>query len=103
MKAVIMLFVASILTITCFAQKVKVKTPTSKSVTSEVMYTCSMHPEVVTNKPGKCPKCEMDLTKAKTVYTCSMHPEVLSSAPGKCPKCEMDLTEMKRKTKVKKA
>ena len=26
-------------------------------------YTCSMHPEVITNEPGKCPKCGMDLVK----------------------------------------
>lgn len=25
-------------------------------------YTCSMHPEVVSDKPGKCPKCGMNLT-----------------------------------------
>jgi hypothetical protein len=25
-------------------------------------------------------------------YTCSMHPEIRTSAPGKCPKCEMPLT-----------
>ncbi len=25
------------------------------------------------------------------VYTCPMHPEVVSSTPGKCPKCDMDL------------
>ena len=25
-------------------------------------YTCTMHPEVVRNKPGKCPKCGMKLT-----------------------------------------
>ncbi len=24
-------------------------------------YTCSMHPEVTSDKPGKCPKCGMDL------------------------------------------
>jgi len=24
-------------------------------------YTCSMHPEVVQNSPGKCPKCGMAL------------------------------------------
>lgn len=24
-------------------------------------YTCPMHPEVVSDKPGKCPKCGMDL------------------------------------------
>ena len=26
-----------------------------------VLYTCAMHPEIVQNKPGKCPKCGMDL------------------------------------------
>lgn len=28
-------------------------------------------------------------------YTCSMHPEVKSDKPGKCPKCKMDLIEKK--------
>jgi hypothetical protein len=28
------------------------------------VYTCPMHPEVLSNKPGKCPKCgDMDLVK----------------------------------------
>ena len=31
----------------------------------------------------------------KTVYTCRMHPEVRSSKPGKCPKCGMKLTKKK--------
>ena len=26
-------------------------------------YTCSMHPEVKSDKPGKCPKCGMKLVK----------------------------------------
>jgi len=26
-------------------------------------------------------------------YTCSMHPDVVSSTPGKCPKCGMDLVQ----------
>ena len=26
-------------------------------------YTCTMHPEVIANEPGKCPKCGMDLVK----------------------------------------
>ena len=30
-----------------------------------------------------------------TTYTCSMHPEVSSDKPGKCPKCGMDLEVMK--------
>ena len=28
-----------------------------------VVYTCKMHPEVIIDKPGKCPKCGMDLVK----------------------------------------
>ena len=31
-------------------------------------------------------------TQAKQ-YTCSMHPDVVKDAPGKCPKCGMALTE----------
>lgn len=27
----------------------------------------------------------------KQVYVCSMHPEIVSDKPGKCPKCGMDL------------
>ena len=30
----------------------------------------------------------MDATKT---YTCSMHPEVISDKPGKCPNCGMEL------------
>jgi multidrug efflux pump subunit AcrA (membrane-fusion protein) len=29
--------------------------------------------------------------KTKELYTCTMHPEVVSDKPGKCPKCGMDL------------
>jgi hypothetical protein len=28
-------------------------------------------------------------------YTCPMHPEVVSDTAGKCPKCGMDLVEKK--------
>jgi len=28
---------------------------------------------------------------ASVKYTCTMHPEVISDTMGKCPKCEMDL------------
>jgi len=30
---------------------------------------------------------------ATKTYTCSMHPEVISDKPGKCPKCGMELIE----------
>jgi hypothetical protein len=74
------------------------------------MYTCPMHPDVTSDKPGKCSKCGMDLnmtSKEKMkmgvmkMYTCPMHPEVTSDKPGKCSKCNMDLTKAKEKTKIK--
>jgi ABC-type oligopeptide transport system substrate-binding subunit len=30
-----------------------------------VKYTCSMHPDVVQDKPGKCPKCGMALVEKR--------------------------------------
>jgi RND family efflux transporter MFP subunit len=32
---------------------------------AEQLYTCPMHPDVISDKPGKCPKCEMDLVPVK--------------------------------------
>ncbi|MGC1478935.1 MAG: copper-translocating P-type ATPase [Chthoniobacterales bacterium] len=60
-------------------------------------YTCPMHPEVVSDTPGNCPKCGMPLepmtpTAPKgTIYTCPMHPEIEQDHPGDCPKCGMPL------------
>ena len=31
----------------------------------------------------------------KVQYTCSMHPEVIQDTPGRCPKCGMKLIEKK--------
>ncbi len=36
---------------------------TKKSNPAKVQYTCTMHPEVLSDKPGKCPKCGMTLVK----------------------------------------
>jgi hypothetical protein len=40
------------------------------------------------------PAAEIKPAPAKQ-YTCVMHPEVVQDAPGKCPKCGMKLVEKK--------
>jgi FtsP/CotA-like multicopper oxidase with cupredoxin domain len=58
-----------------------------------VVYACPMHPDVVQDDPGRCPRCGMTLL-AKAVatdYACPMHPDVVQDEPGRCPRCGMKL------------
>ena len=53
-------------------------------------YFCSANcKEAFMKNPEKYIKKEK--AETKEVYTCSMHPEVKSDKPGKCPKCGMKL------------
>jgi len=77
------------------AQPKAAPTEASPGVTK---WTCPMHPEVESDRPGACPKCGMALETVmpaplatKTEWTCPMHPEIVRDAPGSCPICGMAL------------
>jgi hypothetical protein len=56
---------ASFFISSCGEKTADTKTTTETSDSAKVVYTCPMHPEVISNKPGKCPKCGMDLVIKK--------------------------------------
>lgn len=68
MKKVMLMAVAILFSVaTVFAahstNPVSDTTRTKKVKPTKVQYTCTMHPEVLSDKPGKCPKCGMTLVK----------------------------------------
>jgi multidrug efflux pump subunit AcrA (membrane-fusion protein) len=89
----------------------------SEAQQKKVYYTCSMHPQVKEDKPGKCPICHMNLTKVEeevggshdthepvkkevSLYYCKDYPDVTSEIPGECP---IDGTPMLQKSTHQKA
>lgn len=60
----------------------------------KTIYQCSMHPQITSEKPGKCSICKMKL-EPKKVYktyacpTCDYH----QGKPGKCPHDGKELKE----------
>jgi hypothetical protein len=49
------------------------KNPAVESITKEqIVYTCTMHPEIQNDKPGDCPKCGMALVKMEPGTNASM-------------------------------
>ena len=102
MKKIIVLLIALTSTFALFAQEKAGKKDTSQHL---AIYTCPMHPNVKSDKPGKCSICGMNLTLSKkeqmkaavaNTYTCPIHLDVVSATPGKCPKCGKDLTLSKK-------
>lgn len=99
MKKTILIVILSVIASTgVFAQSNKQPVQTDSV---KAKYTCPMHPEVISDTAGKCPKCGMALVQKKITtekakkYTCGMHPDVISDTPGRCPVCGMGLVEKK--------
>jgi len=46
--------------------KTEPESSTKASSVSAKVYTCPMHPEVVSNEPGRCQKCNMALELRKS-------------------------------------
>ena len=62
-----------------------------------VMYTCSMHPEVVQDHPGKCPKCGMKLIEKKDMPKADLNQVNDSTMMKKDPmKMKYDSTTLKK-------
>ena len=120
-KLIKVLFLISILTLGVSCQNEDAsKSTTSKDghsqSKSKVYYTCSMHPQIKEDKPGKCPICHMNLTKIeidddeddqvttvapeKDIWQCKDFPDVTSESEDVCP---MDGTPMVMKPKENKA
>ena len=75
--------------------------------TSQGIYSCPMHPEMVSNEPGVCSKCDTKMQLRRigskalehTAYACVMHPEVISNKPGTCNKCNKKLVPQRTGSK----
>ncbi len=70
----------------------------------EIVYTCSMHPQVRQNEPGDCPICGMELIPAKEVDSKSeedLHPQALKMTKAAMTLADVQTTKVTAAPAVK--
>jgi len=72
-----------------FGRTERTAKPTNEASERRTLYHCPMHPQIVSDKPGHCPICQMTLVKnveepraKRTVYRSTMNPNEISDHPG---------------------
>lgn len=88
MKKLLILLISVAFTSFGFAQD---STAKKMNMHEKMHYTCSMDAGVHQDKPGKCPKCGMDLVQEKkqAMGYCAMCKQKVALKDGKCSKCGM--------------
>jgi hypothetical protein len=71
-------------------QRSKDTTAKKEEMKMQAEYTCPMHPEVKSDKPGKCPKCGMALVEVKKDNKSTMKQKMKAMMDGKYNCCIED-------------
>jgi len=87
----------------CFQQTLYAEHPEhshSLFASIQTVYTCPMHPEVKSGKPGNCPKCGMKLVVQKTKATKPSTPAPVKKAPAPKPASRGATASPEKKTEA---
>ena len=101
-KIIIIAIVAVVIIVPVYFLFIAGNSSSDTSSEEKQLYTCGMHPEIISDEPGLCPICEMNLTPIKNnnkkssgerkiiYWRAPMDPNEIYDAPGKS-KMGMDL------------
>ncbi len=92
MKNVIITAIVAITFASCNNAEKKTETTTS---TENVTVTPDDNPTVKDSAVDMNKQAGTETAGKNVIYTCTMHPEVQQDKPGKCPKCGMELVVKK--------